>query len=432
MSLTSPRINLASDPMLPQRDILLDASMVARLLGPQLGTSGPLVIDSCELLRTKYRFGDSLRVLHRIRVGCADFNVAARAFPEGRSERAYERALNEAVVCCAPLRAVVHSAEIGTVFWTFPNDRRLNGLRALENIPADLAQLFVPAWSNSRLVAYAPEKCATAQCLDEDSNVLAYVKVYEGDEGERIFGIYNALRRSLSSGSAAFELPRALAYSEKHRMLLLEKVEGVRLIDLHGPDGPGGYKRLGSALAALHCLPVPTGLRVFKRLEVKRIGRAAQIIGEARPDVKREALALASELAEGAESQTIAPVCLHGDVHPKNIILRGDSLTLIDLDQAAAGSPAADLGSLLASLSYNRLSGLLSRTRALELGDAFLVGYAAVRELPTAVRLSWHTAAALLAERALRAVNRIRPEGLARLPQLLAEATRILQTGGVR
>jgi aminoglycoside phosphotransferase len=406
--------------------------MVARLLSSQLGARGPLAIDSCRLLRTKYRFGDSLRVLHRIRVGGSDFDVAARTFTEGRSQRAYERAL-AAAVACEPLRPVIHSAEIGTVFWTFPNDRKLLGLQALKTIPHELAQLFVPAWRYSRVVAYAPEKCATAQCMDEDSNVLAYAKVYQGDEGERIYANYKALRRSLSPDTSAFCLPRAIAYSETHRMLLLETVEGERLVDVLGPRGPGrGYKHLGAALAALHSLPVPSGLRSFKRLDVGRIGRAAQIIAQARPDVWGEAFYLADELALRWEPPAGPPVCLHGDVHPKNVILRNDRLTLIDLDQSAAGSPAADLGSLLASLAYSRLSGLLSEARARELGDAFLNGYAARRALPSAACLGWHTSAALLAERALRAVNRIRPQGLAHLRRLLVEATRILRSGGKR
>jgi len=38
--------------------------------------------------------------------------------------------------------------------------------------------------------------------------------------------------------------------------------------------------------------------------------------------------------------------------------------------------------------------------------------YAAVRPLPSPTSLRWHTAAALLAERAWRAVNRLRLPGL--------------------
>jgi hypothetical protein len=38
----------------------------------------------------------------------------------------------------------------------------------------------------------------------------------------------------------------------------------------------------------------------------------------------------------------------------------------------------------------------------------------------------------LLSERALRSVNRIRPEGLHHLSQLLDDAREILRTGGVK
>lgn len=424
---TDTRIKLASDALLPQRDLLLDAGEVARRLASRLGASGTLRIDSCERIRTKYRVGDSLRVLHRLRVGASDFNVAARAFPEGRSARAYERALSAALPC-NPLRPVVHDAEIETVFWTFPNDRKLSGLQALAHIPAELSQLFAPAWTRSNVVAYAPEKCVTAQCLDDRLNVLAYAKLYQGDEGQRIFRVYNALRQSLSSPANAFELPRALMYSEAQRLLLLEPIEGQRIADLQGNDALRGYKYLGVALATLHGLPVPEGLPLFKRLEATRFRQAARIIGQSRPDVERTAFDLASELTAQWKTPNETPVCLHGDVHPKNGILWNERLTLIDLDQSGLGSPAADIASLLAGLTYNHLSGLLPRAVAHELGEAFLDGYARQRRLPGKFSLRWHIAAALLAERALRAVNRIRPEGLGCLRELLIEARHILES----
>ncbi|MDT5295051.1 MAG: hypothetical protein QOJ76_1931 [Acidobacteriota bacterium] len=431
MSATVSCINPASDPVLPQRDLLLDVEEVARRLSSRLGEGdAPLAIESCERLRTKYRLGDSLRVLHRIRVGGSDFTVAARTFPAGRSRRAYERALGTTVPC-PPLRPVAHDPDIETVFWTFPNDRRIAGLRALTDVPADLSRLFLPAWTRSRVVAYAPEKCATAQCLDDESNVVAYAKIYQGDGGRSVFGVYEDLRRSLSAEESQLSLPRALAYSDPHHMLLLESVEGERIADLGGHELLRGYERLGAALATLHNLPLPEGLAPFKRLDAARVRQAARIIGQARPDVGREALALADELAARRETQSEPPVCLHGDVHPKNGVLRGARLTLIDLDQSASGDAAADLGSLLASLSYNHLSGIITRAAARELSEVFLNGYARARELPRARSLRWHTAAALLAERALRAVNRVRPEGLMCLRELLAGADEILRAGGV-
>jgi Ser/Thr protein kinase RdoA (MazF antagonist) len=101
-------------------------------------------------------------------------------------------------------------------------------------------------------------------------------------------------------------------------------------------------------------------------------------------------------------------------------------MTLIDLDQAAAGPAAADLGGMLAGLRYCRRVGLCSRAAERALAGAFLAGYAAVRPLPPPAELRWHAAAALLAERALRAVNRVRAEGLLHLGEILDDARTLL------
>ena len=419
-------VALAPDPRLPQRDLLLDEREVARRLSASLGLRGLLRVSSCERVRTKYRVGQSLRVLHRVRVEGRDYTIAARTFNAGESRRAYERAARVSVEC-APLRAVLHDAELDAVFWTFPNDRKLAGLDVLREVPPAFARLFTPEWTHSRLVAYAPEKCATAQCLGEGSRVVAYAKVYAGDEGRQVFRTYRELGRQLKSGSSTLTLPRALVYDEARRTLLLEPVEGSRVADLDAEELMRGYRRLGAALAALHNLRVPEELPAFERLTHTRVSQAARVIGTARPDVRREVSELAAELERRYETNAAARVCLHGDVHAKNFIARGDALALIDLDQCAAGDAAADLGSLLASLIYGDITSGASQHSAKTLGEAFLSGYASARALPSTASLRWHTAAALLAERALRSVNRVRPEGLARLGELLAAASEVLR-----
>ncbi|HEV7889256.1 MAG TPA: phosphotransferase [Pyrinomonadaceae bacterium] len=423
-------VGMAPDPRLPQRDLLLDEREVARRLSASLGLKGRLPLSACERVRTKYRVGDSLRVLHRVRVEGRDYTIAARAFAAGESRRAYERASRGAVEC-APLRALLHDAELETVFWTFPNDRKLSGLGLLRDVPPELARLFATEWTHSRLVAYAPEKCATAQCLDNRSRVVGYAKVYARDEGRRVYRTYRELARQLRPGSSCITLPRARAYDDARHTLLLEPVEGSRVADLDAEELPRGYRQLGAALATLHALRAPEGLPAFERLTPARVRRAALVIGAARPDVRREASELAAELERRYETNDGPRVCLHGDVHPKNFIARGGAFTLIDLDQCGAGDAAADLGSLLASLSYCDITSGASQPSAKTLGEAFLSGYASARALPATRSLRWHTAAALLAERSLRAVNRVRPEGLARLRELLAEASDVLREGAL-
>lgn len=420
-------INLATDPALPQRDLLLDVHAVLGRLSSQLGSDGAVKIDSCECLRIKYSPGSSLRLLHRIRVGASSYTVASRAFTDGRSKSAFERAQGKAIYC-GSLLPIARDAELDTVYWTFPNERKITNLSVLASPPGALANLLDDQWTQSRVVAYAPEKCMTARCLNDDGELLAYAKVYSDGEPAS-FGIYNGLRQSVSSVRSDLRIPRALAYLEEYRTLLVEPIAGHRIADLCGADRLKGFHYLGAALAALHSLPIPDDLPKFRRLDLDRLQKVAGVIALARPDVAALANRVAEKLRERRDASPDPDVCLHGDVHPKNGILQHASMALIDLDQAGTGPAAADLGSLLAALRYSRCVGALSPSDERDLAGAFLAGYREARELPGQNTLRWHMAAALLAERALRSVSRIRLDGLHHLDELLMDSWRLLTDG---
>lgn len=101
---------------------------------------------------------------------------------------------------------------------------------------------------------------------------------------------------------------------------------------------------------------------------------------------------------------------------------------MLDVEDLAIGSAAADLGSVLASLVYLRRAERLSAPAVRELASTFLAGYSNVRRLPNRAALAWHSAAALFIERAVRAVTRIRPLGLQHLEALLTDV-HTLSTG---
>ncbi len=421
----TPPVRLAADPRLPQRDLLLDADAVARRLAARLGAGGPIAIERCERWRVKYRIGESLRVLYGVQARGRRYLVAARAFQGGRSADVYRRAAATELPC-ELLRPVIHDPDLDVVFWLFPNDRKIGNLAAFRRIPAVLAQLLARPWRASRLVAYAPEKSATARCLGANGETLAYAKIYAGDEGARAYEIYDALWHGLPTGDPHLGIPRLLGYLPAQRMLLLEPIAGRRIADLHGAQLQDALKRLGAALARLHSLPLPPAPR-FERFDLERLRQAALLIGQSRADAARPAAELADELCARWQPSPEGLVCLHGDIHPKNGILVHDRMTLIDLDQAGAGPAAADLGGLLAGLRYSCRIGLCSRAAERALAGAFLAGYAAVRALPPPTELRWHAAAALLAERALRAVNRVRAEGLLHLDEILGDARALLK-----
>jgi len=389
---------LAVDPALPQRDLLLDESLMTEYF------SRHFKIEDCERLRTKYRVGTSLRVLYQLRGSGRSYRIAARAFPRTR------RVANQFTS-----QTELNAPELNATFWIFPHDRKIKTLAVLDNIPDELRNIEGRTWTRSRIVAHAPEKSVTAQCLDDNKQIIAYAKFYAGDEGRHIFETHKA-------ATGKVQIPRAIAYSETHHLLLLESIPGVPLSIV--AESESAFFRLGKALDNLHHINPPSSLPRATRLTPQAIARASAAISQARPDVAHIVQHLSNKLI--AQYTHSKPVFLHGDVHPKNIFLNEETLFLLDLDQAATGAATADLGSVIAGLYCDACTGSRTWHEASRLKRALLIGY---RAAPHSDELRWHIAAALLQERALRSVTRIRTATLQKLPEILRTAETVLNGG---
>ncbi len=405
---------LANDPALPQRDVLIDEAVMAKYLSRLVTKDGDFGIDNCERLRTKYRVGASLRVLYEVSSSGHSYRIAARAFPSTHQIGDQFTATSE-----------IYAPELNTSFWIFPYDRKIKNLAVLNEIPAELRNVEGREWVASKIVGHAPEKSVTVQCLGEDRTILSYAKIYAGKEGSQIFNAYKELHAVLNTGRVQIRIPQALAYHEKHRLLLLESVPGVPLSALRPADREYAYRRLGEALNKLHSIDPPSSVPTSTHLTPSGLMQAAATISQARPEVAELAQRLAGKLIACHEAFCDAtPVFLHGDLHPKNALMDDKRLSLLDLDQAATGPAALDLGSVIAGLyceacvTDNDCSSLVS---------AFLTGYGLAKESRTSLR--WYVAAALLEERALRAVTRIRFGGLQKLPEILTTAEAVLNGG---
>jgi aminoglycoside phosphotransferase (APT) family kinase protein len=399
------RHGFAADPALPCRDLLLDPDAAGEHLARLLGRP----VDGCELVRVKYRIGESLRVTYR--TGPAEL-WTVRVFRGGDSAAAYRK---------AAVDGAVPDPALDAVWWAFPADRRLRDLAGVLRPAPDLAGL-APGWVASELVEYSPERAATFRAVDATGRPVGYAKAYAPgtvDVAERA-GRYERMAGVLAAGGIGAPLP--LGISTARTVLLMRAVPGVQWGELAGPALAGAVGRLGVAIGTLHDSgpEIAAGLPRFGRLDVRRVVHSAHLVAVARPDVAGPALRLADRLADGPPPGG-PPVALHGDCHPKNALADGDAIALIDLDQAGTGPAAADIGSLLARLHQDGDSG--------DLRDAFLAGYRTVRALPAERSLRWHTAAALVAERAVRAVNRVHLPTLDRLPELLATADDVLLNG---
>jgi tRNA A-37 threonylcarbamoyl transferase component Bud32 len=407
---------LAADAALPQRDLLLDQDVMAQYLSRLVTRCGTFGVKECARLRTKYRLGTSLRVLYELNDNERSYRIAARAFPKNRRVRNQFTSSLE-----------IQAPELNTMFWIFPRDRKIKNLSVLNNPPQELREIEGQTWAESHIVGHAPEKSLTAQCAGTDNQVLAYAKIYAGDEGGELFNIYRYVAGSLGTETAALQVPRALAYHPDHHLLLLESVSGVSLSALTDTRREHAFFKLGKALKRLHRLKPSASLPRRNRFTPETLARAAATIAQARPDVARLAQYVSDRLsAQYEQLGESEPVFLHGDVHPKNFLLNNGRLVLFDLDQAHAGSAAVDLGSVIAGLYCDACVGSLTWRQCSSLTRSFLSGHGTCK---SSHAMRWHVAAALVQERALRSVTRIRATNLQKLPQILGTAKAVLNGG---
>ena len=116
-------------------------------------------------------------------------------------------------------------------------------------------------------------------------------------------------------------------------------------------------RRFGAALATLHSLPVRDATcRASPAWTPAATARPPRSSAAPRPDVAVAAARGSRTSSRGAAPAGGETVCLHGDVHLKNGLLQGRRIALIDLDQAGAGPPAADLGSAARGAALPRTS----------------------------------------------------------------------------
>jgi Ser/Thr protein kinase RdoA (MazF antagonist) len=318
------------------------------------------------------------------------------------------------------LKAMAYDPALDILLWSFPHDPEIAFLPALTQGCEEIRRLLPGNWAQTTLVAYAPTRAAVMACVDPSGNRIAYAKIYHRDRAQATCRIHESLARQ--TPRSPLRIPRPLACSPRHRMLIVEPMEGTRLLELAHSGLEAGMGGLGAAVAVLHRSRVddlaPCSLHTPDWLR-----STAVTLAGARPDLEEAAARVVSELVAHPPAEE-APACLHGDLTLRNAILGEACVALIDLDGVSAGPAAADLGTLLGYLRRRRLSHKLSEDRERRLAAALLESYGEWRRVPSAEVLGWHTAAGLLGEVG-KAVRRVNDAKFGFLSLVLDEAAKV-------
>jgi Ser/Thr protein kinase RdoA (MazF antagonist) len=200
----------------------------------------------------------------------------------------------------------------------------------------------------------------------------AIVKLYVSGRAPAVAARVGAL----AAGPAAPLVQTVLSMDAELRLVALSDLRGtpLRRFVLAGDDG--ACRRVGAALGGWHRFwreaPTPPALASHtadRELELLRAHAR-----RASPSVGRTVAAVAASLA----GPWPCPTVVHRDLYEEQVLL-GESVGLIDLDDAALGPPELDVGNLLAHLE---LLAIRAGTSLSPAADALVAGYyAAAGEL---------------------------------------------------
>ena len=171
----------------------------------------------------------------------------------------------------------------------------------------------------------------------------------------------DAAQRALyDERSASLHVAEPLGADPVHGVLWTREVVGRPLLDGLRSGDPRLVRRCahraGRSLAGLHASDVtlPDGL-VEPADIAAEAAKKARKIAYALPR-HHEAVERLAAVAEGPVGAGSRPLrLLHGDCHVDQMLMTGDDLVLLDLDEMVAGDPALDLAELAVDLGMRML-----------------------------------------------------------------------------
>jgi len=183
-------------------------------------------------------------------------------------------------------------------------------------------------------------------------------------------------------------IPQPLGYWGRLHLRLRERAAGKLLkdwINYADADWSAPMRRVGAWLAKLH----NSNMQVERQFDVESelhlldgwLGDLAECDFSWMAHEKERVLELMTEVISRTRQIELEEVCTtHGDFHPENIFVRGNSITVIDFEQSAMAEPASDLGYLLGEIDvqsdrYWHKRGRLSPLDLERTADAMLDEY---------------------------------------------------------
>jgi aminoglycoside phosphotransferase (APT) family kinase protein len=285
----------------------------------------------------------------------------------------------------------IYLPDVQMVFYAFPLDPALPQL--LEALDPQIVRTHLKQfWASrqvrvlkvtARLVGYTPQARAAVHY-----EILSEMRKTGVPEVRRLVGKMHVYKSPARLFATAWALWRAakgriplappVGCVPSLNLTLQEEVRGQRLTDLAGARTfVKPVRKAARAIAQFHQLSLPMVVKRTPRDEAEVVHRWAAVVEAIRPDLASRIRRLRQQLASQLEArvQVIRPV--HADFHPANVLVDGDEITLIDLDEMAYGDPLVDVGRFMASLRVSSLHRFGTPSRLDDVAETFLDEYLA-------------------------------------------------------
>ncbi len=367
-----------SDPAFPNLHLAFDMDKVSVLLSkgfPEIGRG--LALEECLFFDIRYRPAEECVLLYRLKLREKSGTKKVKQFvsveflKEGNStalpEELMARYRSSPELPLQTPGKFLSDEQI--ILTAFPIDKAMPHLvDALD--PSTLKRWLNRIWKddhlqvkkvNPELLGYTPRSRAAfsyeVSCVDKlTGNPCDQSLIGKMHRFKRTGDLYSSAWALWEAAEQRVGLAKPMGFIESLDLTFQQKVPGGRLGALAGePSFPDLLSQVGRDLALLHSLTIPLITRRDPKDEAKTVKRWGTVLQSIRPDFAVRVERLQTQIMKDLENRTRMIGLVHADFHHTNILVDGDRITYIDLDELTYGDSMLDVGRLLASLSIPAL-----------------------------------------------------------------------------
>ncbi len=367
---------VAADPELPALRVILDEQAALSLIAKHVPDLQPTTAR-CTYLR--YKPHNSCLAAFAVATGKSEQTFHLVAYRADTIDKLAKFARDNQTRDAGCTKPIV-LPESATVISPFPYDRDLPALERVSTrkgktqllsrlAPEDNRQLFSAAWT---VLRYKPGRRFVAR-LDLDNQPQAVLKLHSAQ-------VYAQARRAAKSlrSLSGIKTARSIGHSDRHQALLLEWLRGESLANFIAENRlpNDAMLEVGRLLARFSAQQTTKLPHRSVATEIGEMLRSAEDLSAISPPIKgllnevsQSCVAHLSQLPQIATS-------IHGDCHPEQIVVNNSEIAIIDLDSAAQGHPANDLGNFLAHVQRDVLQKKIHASLGDQIAAELTAGYA--------------------------------------------------------